>query len=91
MFRQYRSKAWQWETPETRPATNTLDAHEIEKVISRMDASMAHVLRWAYVFPYIDPRKVGRNVGKTQDALFDLLLNARDIVENTCKLHKTHI
>lgn len=92
MFRMYRSKSWQWETPESRPVIQSLDAQEIEKTISHMslnvDSDMAHVLRWAYVFPYIDPRKVGRNMGRTQDAMFDLLLNARDVVKTLVNQRK---
>lgn len=82
MFRQYRSKAWQWEMPEIKPIINTIAAHEIERIVSMLPDKHRTALRWVYVFPSLHCNAVQRELGATRDALAQLINDARDMVKN---------
>ena len=61
MFRQYRSHAWQWHTPELRETCDLIDAQALEKVVSTLPIKHRAAVRWAYVWrhqPYVVCREL---------------------------------
>lgn len=62
MFRNYRSHAWQWHTPEHRETCDLLDAMVVEKAVGRLPVTHREAVRWAYVYrclPYVACRELG--------------------------------
>ena len=86
MFRLYKPPP-QWEPREIRVELNTLECHEIEKIVSRLPDKHRFVLRWAYVFPFIFISKVSKHLGVPQSGLAELVSDARDMVKNRLKQH----
>ena len=86
MFRLYQSKARQWEAdPVIRVEINTLAAHEIERAVSILPPSHRTAIRWAYVFAFVPVGKVRRELGVTNDALAELIHDARCMLINRLK------
>lgn len=81
MFRQYRSKAFQWHTPEIRPQINTLEAVEMEKAVSRLPEKHRDAIRWAYVWQ-LSPVAEARRLGVTKQGLMELIQSARSMLNN---------
>lgn len=81
MFRQYRSHAWQWETPEVRATINILDAVEIEKAVAQLPEKHKHAIRWNYVFKS-SPVAMARQLGVSKEGLADLVRVGRTMLEN---------
>lgn len=81
MFRQYRSHAWQWHTPEVREVTDTLDAQQIEKEVSKLPDAHREAIRWAYVV-CCPPIHAQRALGLTKDGLFRHVQDARTMLKN---------
>lgn len=81
MFRQYRSHAWQWEMPEIHIKINTLDAHETERAVRMLPEKHRTAIRWAYVYAYIPPNAIRRELAVTRDELMQLILDGRDMLK----------
>jgi DNA-directed RNA polymerase specialized sigma24 family protein len=81
MFRQYRSKAWQWERPEPRAALNIPEAVEMEKAVSLLPEKHRTAIRFAYVFCG-SPGKVCRDLGVSKAGLMELIQNGRTMLVN---------
>ena len=84
MFRQYRSKAWQWERPEPRAALNLPEAMEMERAVSGLPDKHREAIRWAYVFPG-SPSAIARKLGVNPRGLMDLVSAARTMLINRTK------
>lgn len=92
MFRGYRSHAWQWERPEPQIQINTLDAHETERAVCSLPEKHRRAIQWAYVFQYIPPNAIRRELAVTRDGLMQLIIDGRDMLKNRLaqKLFDTH-
>lgn len=81
MFRQYRSRAWQWETPVIRTPVNTLEAVAMEKAVSGLPEKHREAVRWCYVFPG-NPAAMARRLAVNPRGLRDLVDAARTMLAN---------
>jgi DNA-directed RNA polymerase specialized sigma24 family protein len=81
MFRQYRSKAWQWERPEPKAAVNIPEAVEMEKAVSLLPEKHREAIRFAYVWCG-SPVKVSRDLGVSKQGLMDLINQGRTMLVN---------
>lgn len=81
MFRQYRSKAFQWHTPEVRPQINTLEAVAMERAVSGLPDKHRDAIRWAYVWQ-LSPVAEARRLGVSKQGLMDLIQAARTMLTN---------
>lgn len=81
MFKMARSNARQWHAPEIRPQVDTLDAAAIERAVGHLPHDHRFAVRWAYVFRTKTswPR---RELGVTEDGLFRLLCDGRQMLIN---------
>jgi DNA-directed RNA polymerase specialized sigma24 family protein len=81
MFRQYRSKAFQWHTPELRVAINIPEAVEMEKAVSLLPEKQREAIRWVYVFGG-GPLVMARKLAVTRQGLMDLIHSGRTMLKN---------
>lgn len=81
MFRLYKPPP-QWEARELKVEINTLEAHEIEKMVSQLPDKHRSALRWAYVFGHIHHGAIQRKLGVTTQELETLINKARDMLKN---------
>mgnify|MGYP000039881552 CR=1 FL=1 len=81
MFRLYKAPP-QWEPRELKVEINTIEAHEIEKMVSQLPDKHRSAIRWAYVYSYIHPGPIQRKLGVTIPELETLINNARDMLKN---------
>lgn len=81
MFRQYRSHAWQWHTPEIRLTCDSLDAMAVEKIVAKLPAKHRDAVRWAYVHR-CTPAIAIREMGVSYDGLAKLLRDGRQMLIN---------
>ena len=81
MFRLYKAPP-QWEARELKVEINTLEAHEIEKMVSQLPEKPRAALRWAYVYSYIHHGAIQRKLAVTTAELETLINNARDMLKN---------
>lgn len=81
MFRMYRSHAWQWHAPEHRETCDVLDAQAIEKLVCKLPEKHRQAVRWHYVFP-CEPFRMARELGVTEQALFQLVRDGRQMLMN---------
>jgi DNA-directed RNA polymerase specialized sigma24 family protein len=81
MFRQYRSKAFQWHTPELRVALNIPEAVEMEKAVSLLPEKHREAIRWVYVFGG-GPTVMARRLAVTRQGLMDLIHSGRTMLKN---------
>jgi hypothetical protein len=82
MFRLYKPPP-QWEPRELRVELNTIECHEVEKVVSYwLPEKNRDALRWAYVFPFISDSKIRRELAVTREGLQELIDNGRTMVAN---------
>ena len=79
MFRQAQSNSRQWHPPEITTPVDTLDAVEVEKEISAMPHKYKTALRWNYVWRN-SPVKIAKSLEVSKDALFDLVIDARNML-----------
>ena len=79
MFRQYRSKAFQWHTPEVKVAVNIPEAMEMEKAVSLLPTKNREAIRWCYVAAD-SPGRMARELGVSKAALMDLIHQARTLL-----------
>lgn len=88
MFRSYRApRQYAYETADIKVAPNTLECHEIERIVSHLPEKHRHALRWFYVYPYISDSRIRRELGETRAGLVDLLHRSRSMVVNRLKQH----
>jgi DNA-directed RNA polymerase specialized sigma24 family protein len=80
MFRECRSNAWQWHTPEHRENCDLLAAQAMEKAVSKLPPTHRAAVRWRYVFKG-SPRKMANSLGLTLEGLAK---HARDGVQMLC-------
>lgn len=81
MFRQYRSKSWQWEAPTLKTAVNELEAMEMEKAVSGLPEKHREAIRWQYVWCG-GPVGMARRLGVTKQGLLDLVRDGRSMLKN---------
>lgn len=81
MFRQYRSKAWQWERPEPRASINLQEAVAMEKAVSQLPEKHRDAIRWCYVFGG-GPGAMARHLAVTKQGLLDLIQSGRTMLIN---------
>jgi DNA-directed RNA polymerase specialized sigma24 family protein len=81
MFRQARSNAWQWHTPEVRETCDMLDAQAMEKAVAALPEKHRTAIRWHYVYP-VQPFKVQKALGVTEQALYGLVRDGRERLMN---------
>lgn len=82
MFRQYRSKAWQWERPVPKAAINTLEVVAMEKQVSRLPDKEREAIRWVYVFGG-SPAAMARHLGVSKAGLMELVSAGRTMLVNS--------
>jgi hypothetical protein len=73
MFRQYRSKSWQWHTPELRAAVNIPEAVAMEKAVSLLPEKHREAIRWCYVFAGGPVAIMARRLAVTKEGLMELI------------------
>lgn len=76
MFRQVKSAAWQWHTPEIRETVDILDAIKMEKQVCSLPDRQRLAIKWAYV-QRTRPGKATRRIAQTDRDLMELIRNAR--------------
>lgn len=81
MFRLYRSKTWQWHTPEIKAQTNVPEAVEMEKAVSLLPAKHRDAVRWHYVHCG-SPAGIARHLGVSKQGLAELVVVARTMLRN---------
>jgi DNA-directed RNA polymerase specialized sigma24 family protein len=81
MFRQYRSKAFQWHAPEIRPVTNIPEAVEMEKAVSLLPEKHREAIRFAYVWCG-SPVAMARRLGVSKQGLLELIHAGRTMLTN---------
>jgi DNA-directed RNA polymerase specialized sigma24 family protein len=81
MFRQYRSKSWQWERPIPKIETNLLEVVEMEKAVSQLPEKHRAAIRWAYVAGD-SPIRMARGLGVSKAGLLELVNAARTMLVN---------
>ena len=81
MFRQYRSHAWQWHTPEIHLPINTLDAHNTEKAVAALPEKQRDAIRWNYVFRN-NAIQMARQLGVSNAGLLELINQGRTMLNN---------
>ena len=81
MFRQYRSKAWQWERPEPRPSVNIPEAVAMEKAVSLLPEKHREAIRWSYVFSG-NPVGMARRLAVSKQGLLELVQAGRTMLTN---------
>ena len=83
MFKQYRSKAWQWHAPEHKDVIRSLDAMKMEKAVYHLPEKNRAAVRWAYVYR-CTPSVPMRSLGVSNDGLMMLLRDGRQMLKNRC-------
>jgi DNA-directed RNA polymerase specialized sigma24 family protein len=81
MFRQYRSKAWQWERPDVKASTNIPEAVEMEKAVSLLPEKHREAIRFAYVWCG-SPVAMAKRLGVTKHGLLELIHAGRTMLVN---------
>lgn len=81
MFRQYRSKAWQWHERELRAAINIPEAVEMEKAVSLLPEKHREAIRFCYVWCN-NPPATARRLGVSKQGLMDLIHAGRVMLIN---------
>ena len=82
VFAQYRSHAWQWETPEVFAPDTPADHWEIERAVSLLPERHRTAIRWAYAWPWVPVRAVRQHLGLTRPDLQWMLVDGRDMLVN---------
>lgn len=81
MFRQYRSHAWQWHTPEHRETCDLLDAQWLEKQVAKLPVDHREAVRWAYVYR-CTPATAARSLKLSYEGLYRYLRDGRQMLLN---------
>ena len=81
MFRNYRSHAWQWHTPEIRETCDVIDAQALEKLVGTLPIKHREAVRWAYVWRY-QPHTRCKELGLSPEGLYRHLRDGRQMLIN---------
>lgn len=81
MFKNYRSHAWQWYTPEIRETCDLIDAQALEKVVGTLPPKHRAAVRWAYVYR-ASPAIAVRELGLTYEGLYRHVRDGRQMLLN---------
>jgi hypothetical protein len=81
MFRNYKSKWRQWHEPEIRDVVDGIDAQRIQKLMASLPIEHRRCLAWFYTSNKT-PSAARRELGKTLEALYQLLVDSRQAVFN---------
>ena len=81
MFRQYRSKAWQWHRPEPQAQVNIPEAVAMEKAVSLLPEKHREAIRWSYVFSG-NPAGMAAKLAVSKQGLLDLVGEGRTMLRN---------
>jgi DNA-directed RNA polymerase specialized sigma24 family protein len=81
MFRQYRSKAWQWHEKVLSTPPNIPEALEVERAVSVLPEKHRTAIRWCYVMGG-GPLRVARDLGVSKGGLLDLIHVGRQMLVN---------
>ena len=76
-----KSNGRQWDTPEGRPAVDTLDGMLIEKQVSALPEKQRAAIRWAYVYRH-SPAKEARALAVSMEGLQALCRSGRVMLVN---------
>jgi hypothetical protein len=82
MWAQSKSNAWQWHPREYRPSCNTLEAHDMEKQITKLPEKNRNALIWFYIYANVSATKARKWLGLTSDALAGTVIDARQMLMN---------
>lgn len=86
IWRNYRApRQYAYETADIKTELNTLECHETERFVSALPDKHRTAIRWVYVFSFIPPNVVRRDLGVTRDGLSDLITDGRDMLVNRLK------
>lgn len=80
MFRDYRSHAWQWHPREYRESCDLIQAHQVERLVSRMPPTHREAIRWAYVYR-CTPEKACKVLQLRYDGLARHVHDARSMLD----------
>ncbi len=89
MFRQYRSNAWQWHTPEHRISCDIIDGQMVEKAVSKLPAPHREALRWCYVHR-CSAIHACRALGVSYEGLARLIRDGRQMMCNRMEPNFIH-
>ena len=81
MFRQYRSKSWQWEMPQIQSPPNMLEAVATEKAVAQLPEKHRDAIRWAYVWCG-NPMGMARRLAVSREGLLELIAQGRTMLKN---------
>ncbi len=81
MFRQYRSHAWQWHTPEVVMPVNLVEALATEKAVASLPEKHRDSIRWCYV-SRSNPTGCAQKLGVSKDGLLELIDAGRAMLKN---------
>lgn len=81
MWREYRSKAFQWHYLEIKTPINTLEALQTEQAVSKLPDKHRDAIRWCYVFQD-GPVAMARRLAVSKQGLADLVTQGRDMLKN---------
>jgi len=81
MFKQAKSNAWQWHTPEIREAVDLQDAMKVELMVCGLPDKERLAIKWAYIVRCV-PGIARTATGTSDQGLLKLLQGARDMLIN---------
>lgn len=81
MFRQYRSKSWQWHRPEIQVQPNIPEAVAMEKAVAQLPEKHRDAIRWSYVFTG-NPAGMAQRLAVSKQGLMDLVSEGRTMLRN---------
>ena len=79
MFRNYRSHAWQWHTPEHRETCDLIDAQWLERQVAKLPRFHREAVRWAYVHR-CTPAIAARELGLNYEGLYRFVRDGRQML-----------
>jgi hypothetical protein len=77
MFKQAKSNAWQWHTPEVRETVDIQDAMTLERMVCALPDKERLAIKWAYVLRTL-PGRATRGIASSDHELFLLITNGRN-------------
>lgn len=86
IWRMYRApRQYAYDLSDIRTELNTLEAHETERAVALLPEKHRTAIRWVYVFSFIPPNVVRRDLGVTREGLGELIQDGRDMLVNRLK------
>jgi hypothetical protein len=79
MFKQAKSNAWQWHTPEVRETVDIQDALKVERMVCGLPDKERLAIKWAYV-QKTGPGRMTRKIASSDHELARLIENARQLL-----------